>query len=306
MSRRMSKTTLAIALAAGAAFIAAYSGRGAQQPGAGAPPAPGALLPLEPGSLRFAVIGDMGTGGKRQYQVADQMVSLRARFPFEFVLTVGDNIYGRADFKKKFEIPYAALLSAGVKFYASLGNHDNPNQRFYEPFNMGGKRYYSFKKGDVTFFALDTTLMDPVQLAWIAKELQESRAAWKICYFHHPLYSNAKKHGSDLDLRAHLEPLFESAGVNVVFSGHDHVYERLKPQRGIQYFVMGSSGQLRSGNLRKSELTAKGFDTDRAFLIVEIAGDTLHFQAISRTGVTVDHGVVLRENAKVKSAVSGN
>ena len=64
---------------------------------------------------------------------------------------LGDNLYGNEgakDFEKKFERPYKALLDAGVKFYASLGNHDNPNQRFYKLFNMNGQRYYNFKPKD--------------------------------------------------------------------------------------------------------------------------------------------------------------
>jgi predicted phosphodiesterase len=252
-------------------------------------------LPLQPKSVRFAVIGDSGTGDQRQYDVGRRMDEYREKVQFDFVIMLGDNIYGGdspADFRRKFEDPYKPLLDAGVKFYASLGNHDNPNQRFYKPFNMGEKRYYNFKNGNVELFALDSTYMDPAQLDWIRKRLEESKAAWKICYFHHPLYSDAAYHGPDKDLRERLEPIFRQYGVNVVFSGHEHVYERLKPQSGIDYFVLGSSGQLRFRNLRKSTDTAKGFDTDQAFILVEVAGGQLFFQTISRTGETVDHGVI--------------
>src|SRR3990170_5881925 len=121
-------------------------------------------LPLKPGSVRFAVIGDSGTGDRNQYEVAEQMANYHEKFPFDFVIMLGDNIYGGdspSDYKKKFELPYKTLLDAGVKFYASLGNHDNPNQRLYSPFNMSGERYYTFKKGNVGFFALDSTYMKP-------------------------------------------------------------------------------------------------------------------------------------------------
>src|SRR5260370_23249388 len=104
-------------------------------------------LPLKQKSVRFAVIGDMGTGLKPQYETATMMMTWYAKFPFEFVLMLGDNLYGHQrpeDFKKKFEHPYQPLLDAGVKFYAALGNHDDPNERFYKPFNMGGSRYYKF------------------------------------------------------------------------------------------------------------------------------------------------------------------
>jgi 3',5'-cyclic AMP phosphodiesterase CpdA len=252
-------------------------------------------LPLKPKSVRFAVIGDNGTGEKPQYEVAGQMVNYHQQFPFDFVTMLGDNMYGGEspeDFKRKFEDPYKALLDGGVKFYASLGNHDNANQRFYKPFNMGEKRYYNFKNGNAEFFALDSNYMDPTQLDWIQKKLQDSTAAWKICYFHHPLYSDGKFHGPDLDLRARLEPIFKANGVKVVLSGHEHVYERIKPQNGIYYFVLGNSGELRPHNLKPSAQMAKGFDTDRTFMLVEIAGTQFYFQTISRKGETVDSGVI--------------
>jgi hypothetical protein len=73
-----------------------------------------------------------------------------------------------------------------------------------------------------------------------------------------------------------LEPLLIKYGVNAVFSGHEHVYERIQPQQGIYYFTEGVSGQLRYGNLRKSGITGKGFDTDRTFMLVEIAGEEMY------------------------------
>src|SRR5713226_3311237 len=224
--------------------------------GAMAPvPAVGLGLPLKAKSVLFAVIGDSGTGDRMQYEVGRLMEDCREKASFDFVIMLGDNIYGAdkpADFKLKFEAPYKPLLDAGVKFYASLGNHDNPNQRFYKPFNMGEKRYYSFKNGNAEFFALDSTYMDPEQMGWLDRQMPSSDSVWKICYFHHPLYSHAKFHGADQDLRARLEPLLARHGVNVVFSGHEHVYERIKPQNGIYYFVLGNSGELRFHNLRPS------------------------------------------------------
>jgi hypothetical protein len=252
-------------------------------------------FPLQEGSVRFAIIGDSGTGDANQYAVTREMVRVRATLPFNFVLMMGDNIYGghsRADLKKKFADPYQPLMNEQVKFYASLGNHDDPDERFYEPFNMGGKRYYSFTKGNVEFFALDSNYMDPAQLDWLKQALSGSSAMWKICYFHHPLYSNARYHGPDPDLRQRLEPLFRQYSVDIVYSGHEHVYERIKPQHGIYYFVLGNSGKLRPHDLRPSPQTQKGFDTDRCFAAFEIAGDRVYFKTISAHGETVDSDVL--------------
>jgi predicted MPP superfamily phosphohydrolase len=262
--------------------------------------APLTALPNRPDSLKFAVIGDNGTGATPQYEVGKQMMAWHEKFPFVLVVMMGDNIYGSdrpQDFVQKFEAPYKPLLDAGVKFYASLGNHDSPEQRLYKFYNMDGKRYYSFKapKQDVRFFALESTYMDQDQLAWLEKELSESREDWKIAFFHHPLYSSARTHGSETKLRSAIEPLFIKYNVSLVLTGHDHVYERIKPQNGISYFVEGSSGQLRDGDLRKgSPLTAKGFDTDRTFMLMEIEKDELMFLAVSRTGQVVDSGTIER------------
>ena len=267
--------------------------------GAGQTQAP-VQLPNREGSLKFAVLGDFGDGSSGQRALAAQMASLRARFAYELVITVGDNIYGGErpqDMRRKFEEPYKPLLDAGVKFYASLGNHDDRAQSLYKPFNMEGRTYYSFKapRQDVRFFALESDYPRPEQMAWIEKELRGSGEEWKIPYFHHPLYSSGRRHGSHLDLRAALEPLFREYGVSVVFAGHDHFYERVKPQHGIVHFVVGSGGKLRKNGIDpKTGLTAVGFDTDQAFMVVEIDGHQLFFNTISRTGAVVDSGVIER------------
>jgi hypothetical protein len=262
-------------------------------------------LPLKEGSVRFMVVGDTGTGTDKQQQLADVMVKYRQAFPFEFALMMGDNLYGGespADFKAKFEDIYKVLLDDQVKFYATLGNHDMSNQRFYAKFNMNGEEYYRFEKGNVAFYSLNSNYMDARQLKWIEEQLAKDTAEWKICFFHHPPYSSGGKHGSETKLREVIEPIFLKYGVNAVFTGHDHFYERIKPQKGIYYFVSGAGGKLRSGDVKKgSPLTEKAFDTDMSFMLLEIAGDQMHFQVISRTGETVDSGVLTKQQKSMKA-----
>ena len=160
---------------------------------------------------------------------------------------------GRRISRRSSKIPYKPLLDAGVKFYASLGNHDAREQRYYKLFNMDGKLYYTFSpKSDIRFFILESTYPEPEQIKWVEQELASSGSDWKIAVFHHPLYSSGDRHGSDLRLRDVLEPLFLKYNVSVVLTGHDHFYERVKPQKGIAYFVVGSGGQLREGNIDRS------------------------------------------------------
>lgn len=277
-------TRLLIAAALAAGLFAPVRGQVIQAP---PPPAP----------MTFAVIGDNGTGGTPQYDVARQMLRTHAAVPFEFVLMAGDNMYGSQrprDFVDKFETPYGPLLRMGIPFYAVLGNHDDPENRNYPHFNMGGQRYYTLVKGPVRFFFLDTNLMDPKQRDWFEGALRQSGEWWKIVVFHHPIYSDGDRHGSNVQLRVALEPMMVRYGVDVAFTGHEHIYERVTPQKGITHFIVGSSGQLRKGGMTPSAQTAAGFDQDNAFLVATLNGDQMSFKAISRTGAVVDSGVVTR------------
>lgn len=257
----------------------------------------GLSLPSRPGSLKFAVLGDFGDGDQLEYDVAAQMARMRERFPFELVITTGDNFLGSQDdaedLAEKFERPFAALLGAGVLFHASLGNHDKPSITGYPPLNMDGRPYYSFARKNVRFFVLDTNFYDRRQAAWLEETLRSTQDEWKICYFHHPLYSNGTSHGPEVELRVLLEPLFIRYGVDVVFSGHEHVYERLSPQRGIHYFVNGAGGQS-IGKIEPGSSTAAAFADDQSFMMAEVVGLDLYFETVSRTGATVDGGVIRR------------
>ena len=263
-------------------------------------------LPLKDGSVRFMVVGDTGTGSNKQNELAALMVRYREVFPFEFALMMGDNLYqgeSAEDYKTKFEDVYKKLLDDKVQFYATLGNHDESNQRFYKYFNMNGEEYYRFKKGNVAFYSLNSNYMDKKQLKWLEDELVKDTSEWKICYFHHPPYSSGGKHGSETKLREVVEPIFLKYGVNAVFAGHEHFYERIKPQKGIYYFISGAGGKLRSGDVKKgSPLTEKAFDKDMSFMLLEIVGNQMHFQVISRTGETVDAGVLMNQRKKAMSA----
>lgn len=274
-------------------------------------------LPNASRSIKFAIIGDSGRGSKEQHEVAAQMVAFRQRFDFNFVLMVGDNIYeGPAteeDYRLKFEEPYKQLLDAGVKFYAALGNHDDTNQRFYKPFNMDGQRYYTFvppvdpiTRWDtrVRFFAIDSTYIDREQLQWLEKETAESRAEWKIAFLHHPLYTSGRYTLAARGIRFSLESALVTGGVDVVFSGHEHIYERAEMQQGILYFITGGAGSLREGDASPSPVIARSYDRDYHFMLAEIDDDGFFWQAINRVGVTVDAGS-LKRPASTTAAASG-
>ncbi len=272
--------------------------------------------------FRFAVIGDSGSGDEYQYLIAQRMAEWHERLPFGLVLMLGDNIYGgtfnqgggnKSDFEEKFDRPYAELLRRGVVFRATLGNHDMQTRdgrdlvESYERFHIERPEgYYNFTAGVapdgaplVEFFVLNTVRLekdkrDPEQLVWLERALAASRARWRVVYGHHPLYSTGKRHGPDEKLRAKLEPLFLRDGprLQVVFAGHDHIYERFQPQRGIAYFVCGASGKLRRGNARPGAEVAAVNDRERVFMIWEATPDEMRFRAINERGEAFDCGAV--------------
>jgi 3',5'-cyclic AMP phosphodiesterase CpdA len=169
------------------------------------------------------------------------------------------------------------------------------DQLHYPLFNMDGSNYYTISRGNglVDFFMLDSTALDAGQVTWLENSLRMSRATWKVACMHHPLYSSGKKHGSETRLRASLEPLFKRYHVQVVFAGHDHVYERTKPQRGIQYFITGAGGKMRRGDIdMKSPLRAVSYDQDNSFMLIEVDESEINFKSISEKGDVVDSGII--------------
>src|SRR5260370_5479505 len=109
------------------------------------------------------------------------------------------------------------------------------------------------------------------------------------------MYYDVNSRGNGLEMWAKVVPMFKRIGVNALFSGHEHVYERLKPEDGIHYFILGNSAKLMTHDFRSKQDMEVGVDTERAFMIVEIAGDNLYFQTISRTGQTIDSGTIARQ-----------
>lgn len=252
--------------------------------------------------LRFAVIGDWGDGSDDQAALGKQMLSVYKKSSFDFVLASGDNIYpnGAArHFVKKFEEPFSGLLRNEVKFHTVFGNHDveegRQDQRHYPLFNMDGRHYYNLRRGNglVDIFMLDSTDYDLAQAGWFDNALRTSTAKWKIVVMHHPLYSSGKKHGPNLKLRRKIEPLLSQYKVNVVFAGHDHIYERVKPQHNVHHFVTGAGGKLRRGDMdKKSTITAAGYDKDNHFMLIELDDREIKFKAISETGELIDSGAI--------------
>jgi hypothetical protein len=271
-------------------------------PGKGAPPSNGAAaqgapplpMPGNRGSTIFAAIGDSGSGDAAQESIARAMVTyFTSGRRFRFVLMLGDNLYSD-DYTGEFLTPYKPLLDRGVKFYAALGNHDRDLEIHFKPFNMNDKDYYSFDDGNARFVALNSNRpTDPAQAKWFETAFADADTKWRICFFHHPLYSSGQHADESAQvIRPALEDMLVRAQVNVVFGGHEHLYERVAPQKGIRYFVSGGGGR----NLYR--VHPSGFDevavSEHHFMVLEIDGNRMFFEAVSATQDLLDCGLIFR------------
>jgi hypothetical protein len=249
--------------------------------------------------LRFVAVADTGTGADGQYQVAKAMSQWHTHHPYQFVTLAGDNIYNNGEMEKieaVFERPYQPLLKAGVKFYACLGNHDvrtsnGTAQIGYAGFHMGD-RYYTFTRGPAQFFVLDTNLgahWQP-QLTWLKQQLQASKAAWKIVYGHHPVYSSGL-YGVNKTLVKDFTPLFKQHRVQLYLNGHEHDYERTQSINGTTYLICGAGASTRP--VGRSRWTAHSASR-LSFALIEVYPQQITIRGIGTDGKVFDQGNLQR------------
>jgi predicted phosphodiesterase len=265
--------------------------------------------------IHLAVIGDYGRSGEASAAVARLV---QARDP-DFVITTGDNNYPHGEAKTidrnigalyaRFIHPYRGIYGSGAernRFFPTLGNHDlqtDDARPYLEYFTLpGDERHYDFRAGSAHFFALesDARSYDGLwsgsrQRRWLAARLAGSPdTCWRLAYFHHPPYASTGKEVTGMRWP------FAKWGIDVVLSGHAHVYERLQVD-GVTYFVVGNSGNTldpfdeaapEAGSLVR-------FNDDFGALFIEIDGDALDAQFVTRAGRTIDQVRLTKPCVKV-------
>jgi tartrate-resistant acid phosphatase type 5 len=265
------------------------------------------LLPIPtetpiPQIVRFAVIGDYGSGSQAEADVANLVKSWNP----DLIITTGDNNYpdGAANtidsntgqFYHEYIAPYQGSFGEGAqenRFFPSLGNHDwntAQAQPHLEYFTLpGNERYYDFTWGPVHFFAIDSDSREPdgvgrssEQAIWTQTRLEGSPSPWKIVYFHHPAYSSGL-HGS-VDW---MQWPFAEWGADAVLSGHDHTYERIS-REGITYFVNGLGGMSQYLFIGAVDGSQVRYNRDYGAMLVEASENTIRFQFINRMNEVVD------------------
>jgi hypothetical protein len=275
-------------------------------------------ITLEPGAwtttddtITFAVLGDNGTGGRNQMDIARQMARTYRATPYGLVLLAGDiSYYGSIDdrWEDVFVEPYRPLIEAGVEWELAIGNHelsekksDDAAAEIEAQLRRFGKpgTYYAVRHGPMEVFVLDTSIPlatgegGPEQVAWLEAALAASDAPWKVALMHQPPYSSGK-HGSHLEIRQAVQPLFVRYGVDIAFTGHDHHYERTTPQDGVVWVVSGAGAKLT--RVDGAEFTAHAESTLQ-FMLVRIEGRTMDVRAITTDGTVIDRVTLTARSA---------
>ncbi len=269
--------------------------------------------------LRFAVLGDSGRGSLAQYRIADQIRNARP----EMVLHTGDMVYPSltsdlVDFR---HYSIYGLHMRSIPYYLAIGNHDLdkgfslPPLLFHSPMNdtppeghaiesTFPEAYYTFNNGPAQFFVLFAPFFyqyelkeDGAQHRWLVKELERSQSHWKFFVVHHPIRTSSLHRFDDYnrngirdteELGSLLLSLANRFGVSLIFTGHDHVYERFTPDSGVVALLTAGGG----GNLyplREHDQLSSVFRKQHHFLNVEIDGNTCRLEAIDDGGNVIDN-----------------
>ena len=243
--------------------------------------------------VRFAVFGDSGDGGIGQTAVRDRLLAL----PMDLILHTGDVAYGSGtieQFEQYFFRPYEALLKS-VAIFPIPGNHEYYSDGaapFIEVFDLpenggveGRERWYSFDYGDVHFVGLDTEQVGPEQVEWLDRDLSDNQRPWTVVYFHRPPFSSGM-HGNASAVEQAFVPVFQNHAVPIVFSGHEHNYERTRPIGGVTYVVTGGGGKsIRA--VGTSDFTVKS-ESVLHVMEVEVHGRSMAIRAVDVAGASVD------------------
>ncbi len=270
------------------------------------------------GDVSFVVLGDSGAGSAGQMAVARQ---LAVRDP-DLVLHLGDVVYPQFSFPytdTRFLSVYRQLMRS-VPWFVAWGNHDlyagtDPLiEALRQPTNSVSladhqrdhtrpEFYYSFDQGDAHFAVLfcpyfsqyELTTNSP-QYAWLTNDLAQSTKPWKFMAMHHPLASSGGHRFDDYnfnglrdmnELAALLYPVAAKYGVQIVFGGHDHDYQRFHPVNGVHHIVSGGGGSILH-RLSEWDANAAQFQSRYHLTSVQIRGDTLRLLAIGTQGEVFD------------------
>ncbi len=237
----------------------------------------------------FVVFGDTRSGHEVHRTIVDRIVALSPNF----VLHTGDLVANgelSSDWDRFFQIE--APLVAQTSLFPSPGNHEQNSPLYFELFHLpGNERWYSFDYGNAHIVSLEVDGYahfgaTSEQHAWLEADLAANTRPWVIVYLHIPPYSSLKEDDSVLAVRNSLTPLFQQYGVDVVFAGHHHEYQR-RVVGGITYIVTGGGG-AEIYSITRPDAALQAYANAHHFISLAMDGDTLTGRVISEDGQLLD------------------
>lgn len=266
--------------------------------------------PVAGDSYRWVIIGDHGQGTTGMTNIANRV---NARADFDFLITVGDNIYGQLPcnldgapgwYDPFFFWLYGATM-ARAPIFVTLGNHDTDTANgqwsvdyFHMPTNGPPteiEKNFSYDYGDAHLLVVDTEPFADNETArmeairtWVSNDLAATTQPWKFVFLHRPPYTSVGGHDDQANVKAQLAPLFAHFGVNIVFQGHNHWYERINAINAVHYITSGASGSgLYTPNPRKSYSAVLRNDVF-SYTHVEITGTRLKLRQFDAANNQID------------------
>jgi PKD repeat protein len=254
--------------------------------------------------FRFVAYGDSRTFAASHAAVVSAII---ARAP-RLVLHTGDLVRDGtvASYWQTELFDPARPLLRTTPFYATLGNHEYHSSYYYAYFSTppgggtGGEQWYSFDYGNAHFISLDTSgdySSGSAQYNWLVNDLRSTTAEWVVVFTHYPAYSSGV-HGGTPTVQSRLVPLFEQYGVDMVFCGHDHIYER-SYKNGIYYFVTGGGGAELYSWGKTSNPYRQFSKSAYHHITVDIDGNTATIKARTNDGVAFDTVTITHVSAPV-------
>ena len=240
----------------------------------------------------FVAFGDTRTNNQYHQEVVDQIVTVEP----DFVLHTGDLVaMGTATHQWRNFFAIERELLSHAPFYPTLGNHEGINPRYFDYFYLpGNEHWYTFEYGNARFVALQVDRFEyhhpgSKQYVWLEEVLASNTQPWLFVYFHLSPYTSVEDENTDDDeggARETLPQLFGQYGVDVVFSGHSHSYERNEVD-GITYIVTAGGGAPMYSQ-KVQEPTQAAFAGEYHFVLLEVDGNRLKGTAISIAGDVLD------------------
>lgn len=282
-------------------------------------------VPHESDVTRFLYLGDVQfQESMEEYEEWGQMVrrAYREHPDLDFAVIGGDLVNSPGELSQWEAFLEACDVFAKLPVVTVAGNHEgvHSNYTYQKLFalpddaeeDQSGEEFYSLDFGNVRMLMMDSSFLTEERRqsmgkdawakeeqrveAWIRSRTGSCEKPWLAAVIHHPVYGMHDEDTVSPQIRRLWAPLLETGGVRIVFSGHQHLYQRTRSIHGVVY-LMGNSGQRKSrffhGN-NLPEYTQQIYDRGANYQIVEAGARRLKMTSYNKKGLVIDETVLGR------------